>query len=138
MSKSAVSGPLYGAQQLLFTVHKDTVATGQTDLEIFEIDVPTDEDWYVTHVRTYCDVAGTVAATIDIEDDTTSILSAAITLVADDSVSTAVTADAGEYSGKRIAAGSNVTVDATTGATTAPDDITIHVYGYIRFAGAEV
>jgi hypothetical protein len=136
MARTSFSGPAYGAQQLLFVVHKDTVATSQTDLEIFEIDVPATEDWYVTHVRTYCDAAGAVAATLDIEDDTVSILAAAITLVADDSVSTSVTADSGE-AGKRIAASSNVTVDATTGSTTAPDDITVHVYGYVRYVGPE-
>src|SRR5688572_31960564 len=118
MAKTSFSGPAYGAQGLLVSVHKDTVATGVTDGEIFELDVPADEDWYITHVRTYCDVAGTVAATLDIEDDGTSILAAAITLVADDSVSTAVAADAGEFSGKRVAAGSVLTIDATTGSTT--------------------
>ena len=136
MAQTSFSGPVYGGQQLLVSLHKDTVATGQTDLEIFELDVPTDEDWYLTHVRTYCDVAGAVAATLDIEDDTVSVLSAAITLVADDSVSTAIAADTGER-GKRVAAGSNLTIDATTGATTAPDDITVHIYGYVRYVGAE-
>lgn len=135
MGLTSFSGPAFGAKTLLFSVHKDTVATAQTDLEIFEIDVPTGEDWHLTNVAVYADVAGSAAATIDVEAATTSVLSAAITCVADDNAVATVATDAGEFAGKRVAAGTAITVDITTGTTTAPEDISVHVYGFIRYAG---
>lgn len=136
MARTEYKGPVYGAITVLSSVSKDTVAISQTDLEVFQMDVPADEDWFVTRVSAYCDDAGTVAATVDVEDDGVSILSSVITLVSDDAVERAITADPGEDEGKKVAAGSVLTVDVTSGATTGPSDITVTIEGYRRKIGA--
>ena len=131
MGTTRFSGPVYGAKSLLVHCSKESVAASVTDLEIFQIDVPADEDWFLTRVHAYCDVQGN-AGTVDVEDDGTSVLSANITLVSDDSVEGDVAADGGEDEGKKVAASSVLTIDATNGITTAIEDLQVSVYGYIR------
>lgn len=132
MGSTYFSGPVYGAYGLLAVAQTvDGGGLSQTDLEFAQFDVPADEDWVVMRAAAYSDVAGTAAATIDIEDDTVSILSSAITLVADDSVD-AVIVKTGNEKGALVAAGSVLTVDATTGATTAPDMVVVNIWGFAR------
>lgn len=131
MARTRFDGPLYGARGILLQVYKDSVDTGQTDLEIFEIAVPADEDWYVDRVHVYCDARGSAADNIDVEDAGTTILSGNVTLVAD--ADTAGTLSSNPY---RIAASNAVTVDATTGNTSGAADITVTVEGWRRYIAA--
>lgn len=133
MGRTNFSGPVYGGKAVLASFSRSTVATDQTDLEIFEVNVPADEDWYITGVRAYCDGAGSAAATLDVEDDGASMLDAAITLVSDDEVVTDLDADSGEDAGHKVEASSVITVDATTGTTTAPTEITVQIEGFRRY-----
>lgn len=127
MGRTNFSGPVTGAQGLLCVAHIDSAAAGG-DTEILDLDVPADEDWYVTHARGWCTLTGN-AGSVAIKDDGSSI--STITLAATDSASGTVTADPDEV-GKLVAASSVLTVVATVGATTAATDITVHIYGYIR------
>ena len=136
MGRTSFSGPVYGGVGLLHVVAKDSVATAQTDLEINEVRLPDDEDWFVTRVQAYCDDAGSAAAALDVEDDGDSILSGALTLTSDSSVVSVPTTDPGEDAGKRVAAGSLLTVDITTGNTSGPADVQITIVGYRRYVGA--
>lgn len=131
MGRTSFDGPVYGALGILAQMYVDTVAVSQTDLENFEVTVPADEDWYVTRIYAYTTLAGTAAATVDVEDDTVSLMSANITLVTNASTQGTLSPAA-----PRIAASSAVTFDVTTGATTAPLDITVTVEGYRRYIGA--
>lgn len=132
MAQTSFSGPVYGAVQQLIVAHIDTVATSLTSAEIYEYTVETPNDWYAMSVQGYAAGAGTAATTIDVKDDGTSILSAPITLSTGGVTSATVTADSGEVAGKRIVAGSAMTIIAATGATTAPTDITVVLVGYRR------
>lgn len=133
MGRVSLDGPVFGAHQVLAQWVRGTApALSQTDLEWYEVAVPADEDWYVTRVRAYAVVAGTAAATVDVEDDGTSILTGNITLVAAGDAAGTLTTPAGT----RIAASSVVTFDVTTGATTAPSDFGVRVEGWKRFVGA--
>ena len=132
MAQTNFRGPVYGAVQQLIVAHIDTVVTSQTNAEIYEYTVETQADWYGMQVQGYAAGAGTVATTIDVKDDGTSILSAPITLSTGGVTSQTITADSGEDAGKKIAAGSAITIIAATGATTAPTDITVVLVGYRR------
>lgn len=129
MARTGHDGPDYGALGILAHAVSNP-AVSQTDLEIYETTVPADEDWYVHRVHVWCDTAGvTPTATVDIEDDTVSILSSAMTLVADTPViGTLAVADT------RVAASSALTFDITTG-TTAPTLVHIVAEGWRRFIG---
>ena len=59
-------------------------------------------------------------------------LTAIVAPPSDDSVETSITATSGEDEGKIVAAASSITVDVTNGATTAVEDLTVSVYGFIR------
>lgn len=134
MGRTEFSGPVYGAVGVLAVAHIDSIGPSVTDTEIFQIDVPSTEDWFITRVAAYCSNQGN-AGTIDVEDDTASVLSASITLATADSVESAVAASAGEDEGRRVVAGSSITVDATVAATTAATDITVTIEGYRRKVG---
>lgn len=133
MGITRVSGPLYGAKSLLLMAAASSVATGG-ESEIFEFDVPADEDWYITNVNAYCTACDSSAATCNIKDDGTAIMSA-VTFVADDNAAGTITATAGEDEGKAVAGGSALTFLVTAGNTTAVADVHISVHGFIR-AGA--
>jgi len=128
MGATFLSGPVYGAYALLAAVSKENIAASASDLEILQIDIPTDEQWIIMKAAAYCDVQGN-AGSVDIEDDTVSILSAAITLVSDDAVEASITAAGGE---KGALVEGVLTVDASNGITTAIEDLTVQLWGFIR------
>lgn len=133
MGRTAFSGPAYGAKCLLAIAHKESIAASVTNLEIFQVDIPAGEDWLITNVSAYCDVQGN-GGTCRVLDDGVSI-AGTITLVSDDAVEAVITKDAAEDEGKAVAAGSVLTVDATNGATTVIEDITVSIWGFIRKVG---
>lgn len=135
MGLTEFSGPVYGAIGILAIANLDPIGPSVTDSEIFQIDVPSDEDWYLTRVAAFCTDQGNAGA-IDVEDDGASVLASSLVLVTGDSVEVAIVADSGEDMGKRVAAGSSLTVDATVGATTPATDVTVTIEGYKRKIGA--
>lgn len=138
MGLTSMSGPVYGAKQTLFSVYRHAVITAQSALEVFEIAVPTTEDWLVSRVAVYCVAAGSAAAGVDVQDDGASILTGVITATAGAPAYGVPTATGGEDEGKIVAAGSAVTVKVTTGTTTAAGELTVIVEGYRRYVGAEL
>lgn len=127
-SPTYLDGPVYGAYGLLAVVSKENIAASATDLEILQVDIPADEQWGVMKVAAYCDVQGN-GGTVNVEDDGASILAAAITLASDDAVEGSVTLTGGEQA--RIVEGV-LTVDASNGITTAIEDLTVEIWGFIR------
>jgi len=128
MGGTFFSGPVYGAYGLLAAVSKENIAASASALEILQIDIPTDEEWVIRRVAAYCDVQGN-AGDIDVEDDGVSILSADLALVSDDAVEATPAATAGE-SGRLVEG--VLTVDVDNGITTAIEDLTVQLWGYIK------
>jgi len=128
MGSTFLGGPVYGAYALLAVVSKENIAASAAALEILQVDIPTDEQWGIMKVAAYCDVQGN-AGDVDVEDDGTSILSADIALASDDSVEGTVTLTGGEKA--RIVEGV-LTVDVDNGITTAIEDLTVSIWGFIR------
>lgn len=135
MSTGTSKGPFMGASTVLATAYRATVAAGSTGLEVFQIDLPTDEDWYVTRVAAYCSNQGN-GGSVNPKGGGVALLAAPITLVTADSIEATPTPDAGESAGKRVAAGTSLTVEATDGATTAIADLVVTIEGYKRKVGA--
>lgn len=128
MGASFLSGPVYGAYALLAVVSKENIAASATALEILQVDIPTDEQWGIMKVSAYCDVQGN-AGDVDVEDDGVSILSADIVLASDDAVEGTVTLTGGE---KAAIVEGVLTVDVDNGVTTAIEDLTVSIWGFIR------
>lgn len=131
MGKTSFSGPVFGGEQILGQGFTESLAASASATEFYEVLVPADEDWYATRAQAYCTLAGN-AGVADIKDDGTSVLPSTIALTAAAAVNKDVTADPGEYSGKRIAAASVVTFHGTNGTTTAATHMIVTLYGYKR------
>lgn len=132
MGITRMSGPMFGASGVQFVVSLSTVATAQSAAEVYEITVPTTQDWIILNAEAYCTTAGSAAATFNVTDDGTDIFSAAGTLVAATPVRlTAPTTD-GEDIGTRVAAGSALKVVMTTGNTSGPSNVQIQIIGSRR------
>lgn len=126
MGLSGTSGPSRGSYAFL-TCYVDTVVSGQTASEIYEWVVPTGMDIMVTNVQYYVITAGAAAATVDVKDDGTTILTGRITGVAAAGTAGTLTTT---NPGVLVAGGSLLTADVTTGSTTAPSDITVTIMFY--------
>ena len=136
MARTNFSGPTYGGEQILAQAQATSTsqAADASAVEFYETTVPTTEDWYVTRAKAYCTLVGN-GSTMDVQDDGTTVLATAVTLVAaGPSTGGTVTADQGEV-GKRVAAGSALTFKQTNGATTAATNGVLTVYGYKRYVG---
>jgi Neuraminidase (sialidase) len=132
MADTNFRGPVWGAVQPLIHAYIDAVVTSQTNSEIYEYTVEANNDFYAMSAQAYATGAGSVAATVDIKAAGVSILTAPITLVTNAPVTTNIAIDSGETNGKKIPAGTSITVLANTGATTAPADVTVVLVGYRR------
>jgi len=139
MGKTAFSGPVYGAKSLLWNVSKDnvTASTGSTaTVTIRQMAVPLYEDWYITEFRVFRGSTGSTGFIGALLDDSTQIASVAITSsLAAQFGSTTLTADAGEYEGVRVAAGStmSLTLSNSGSSVVSSSDVGYSVYGYIRW-----
>ncbi len=131
MGTTRFSGPVYGAKAVLFAASVASLATAQSAVEMFEIDVPATEDWLFCEATLYCTAAGSAAAAVSIKDDGTTVGSA-MTAIVNDSVGQTFTPSSGEDEGLVVAASSNVTVVVATGTTTGPSNVMVAVYGYRR------
>lgn len=139
MGKTAFSGPVYGAKSLLWAISKDnvTASTGSTaTVTVRSMALPSYEDWFITEFRVYRGSTGSTAFVGALLDDSTQIASVAITSsLAAQFGSTTLTADAGEYEGVRVAAGSTIAVTLSNGGSSlvSSSDVGYSVYGYIRW-----
>ena len=134
MGKTAFSGPVYGAKATLLTF---TTSAGST-LVPAQVTVPAGEEWVATELMLYRQSTGSTAFGMGLYDDSTLVSSVTITssLAAQDKT-LIITADASEYEGKVIAAGSVVklTLDSTSLAN-AP--VTGTLRGYTRFVSSSL
>ena len=139
MGKTAFGGPVYGAKSLLLSVSRDngSASTGSTAAVILtQMLVPAYEDWYATEFRVTRGSTGSTDFSVFVEDDSTNIASvASASSLANQHGSTTIAADAGEYEGKRIAAGSSLVIKMWNGGSSlvASSAITASLYGYIRW-----
>lgn len=134
MGKTAFSGPVYGAKQTLFSGVID-VSSGASTLAYGGCIVPAGEDWYVTEMAVVKGSTGSTGFALALRDDSTTVSSAAITSSAVASQQNIVTADAGEYEGARVAAGSTLTIEAVS-PTVATDRVGVCISGFRRFVSS--
>lgn len=132
MGISRVSGPLYGASGVLFTRSLASTTTAQSAAEIYEITVPTTQDWIVELAEAYCTTAGSDAATFNLTDDGTDVFTVAGTLVSATAVRLTAPVTSGQDVGTVVAAGSTLKIVLTTGDTSAPTNVDIQIIGTRR------
>jgi len=132
MGKTAFNGPVYGAKAALFSGFRQVVSSATT-LTVASITVPSYEDWVVTELIAHCSSCTTGVARLSVLDDSTN-LGTATFVSTSAAVVTTITADAGEYEGKVVAAGSVLTVDAVPGSSALPmGSVQWVVRGFTRF-----
>lgn len=138
MGKTAYSGPLFGAKSLLASARLGDVSTGAGDgisTAIGFAIVPVGEDWYVTDFSAGRESTGSTSYGLAIDDDGTNVSS--ITITSSNAAQrriNVIAADAGEFAGARIAAGSTITfrlvVSSGIGASSG---VACNLYGYPRY-----
>ena len=141
MGITRMSGPVYGAKSLLWSVHRDNQLPGATDtttVTFASVRVPSYEDWFVTEFKAYRGSSGSTAVTTtyNLTDDSTVIASlATASSAAGIMLSTTPTADAGEYEGVRVVANSTLAITVGHGGSSAAvsSDVSMWVYGYQRY-----
>ncbi len=141
MGLSRMSGPLYGAKSLLWSVHRDNqlpAASDTTTVTIASIRVPAYEDWFITEFKGFRGSSGSTAVTTtwNLTDDSTVVASLATTSSESGlMLSTTPAATAGEYEGVYVAANSTLAITIGHGGSSAAvsSNVTAWVYGYIRF-----
>lgn len=140
MGKTAFSGPVYGAKSLLWAPFVVAASSGATTQTIATTIVPTYEDWYLTEALYACSSCSTGAAAASsvasfvVKDDSSAIHTATFLGSTATPKLVTITADPGEYEGKRVAAGSTITFVVAGGSSAVPmGSIRAEVRGYIRF-----
>jgi hypothetical protein len=146
MGKTAFSGPVYGAKSLLFSYSKSsTTVTSTATVTLAQIIVPTGQDWYVSDFQAFRESTHSTSFVLSLSDDssratssTRTVAGLAITSSAAAQVaSTVVTVDAGEYEGRRVAAGSTLTLQLANGNSSATGAVfSAWAYGFIRFVSS--
>jgi hypothetical protein len=139
MGKTAFSGPVYGAKSLLWSAYVP-VGTSGASATYAVTTVPGYEDWYATETFFACSSCSTGAASVSsvttfvINDDSSNLHAAVAMASTASGVLTTVSADAGEYEGKRIAAGSTLSFVIAGGSSSVPiGSARAELRGYIRF-----
>jgi hypothetical protein len=142
MGKTAYSGPVYGAKQTLASLRVQDISTGGGDglagVVLSGLLVPSGEDWYATDFSVFRGSTGSTGMGFAVLDDSTLVSSVTInSSVANASSGVIVTADPGEYEGKRIAAGSVVTFTVTqSSGVAASSAVTLCLSGFRRFVSS--
>lgn len=146
MGKTAFSGPVYGAKSLIWSFARSSTVAPSTSLHTFaQVIVPPGQDWFVTDFHAFRESTHSTAFVLSLSDDssratasTRTVADLAITSSASGVLaSTIVTADAGEYEGRRVASGSTVTLQlANGGSSVAGGNFAAWAYGYIRFVSS--
>jgi hypothetical protein len=142
MGKTAFSGPVYGAKGALWNPFTLVVSSGASTQVAATTRVPSYEDWYVTEALFQCSSCSTAALgalassvaqfvfkanSSALHDNQTIVDTNSVTLVT-------ITKDAGEYEGKRVTAGSTITLEAAAGSSAlALGSLRAELRGYIRF-----
>lgn len=135
MGKTAFSGPVFGAKQTLLSVGPFEASSGASTTIYAGVVIPSGEDWYATEVSLYKGSTGSTGFVAVVRKGSTALSSQAITSSAVASARAIVTADAGEYEGKRLASGSTVTVEALS-PTVPTSLVTVVVSGFRRFVSS--
>lgn len=146
MGKTAFSGPVYGAKSLLLSYSKTSTTVPSTSVFSYaQIVVPTGQDWYVTDFHAFRESTHSSAFTLSLSDDSSRASSstrvianlATTSTAAAQVLSTVVTAEPGEYEGRRVAAGSTVTLQLANGGSSATGAVfSAWAYGFIRFVSS--
>lgn len=128
MGRTRFSGPVYGGKETLFSVVASVAgSTGG----IGRTKVPAGEDWFITDVSLGRESTGVATLAIRVTDDSTVVSSLAIGSTAATSTVAALTADAGEDEGVKVAAGSQLAVAVS--ASTATGEVSVAISGFRRF-----
>ena len=143
MGKTAYTGPLYGAKQTLASIRVSDISSGagngvSTSLSVFLC--PLGEDWYGTEFSYHRQSTGSTGIEFSVQDDGTKFSSITITSSAADQLGyVSITADAGEYEGRRIAAGSTVSFNIVQSSVApASSGVSLALYGYRRFISSSL
>lgn len=138
MGKTAFSGPVWGAKSLLGYASRDAVSTGGGDGVSTAVGfaiVPVGEDWYVTEFAGGRESTGSTAYGLYVADDGVTVSSITITSsLAARRTLNAITADGGEFAGRKIASGSTITFNISfSSGTGASSGVSMALYGYPRY-----
>lgn len=143
MGKTAFSGPVYGAKSLLWNyARSSTIPPSTATYTAAQMVVPAGQDWMVTDFHAFRESTHSTAFVVTLVDDSSraAASSAAVANLAFTSSlagavgSTVVAADAGEYEGRRVAAGSTLTLTVGSGnSSVTSSPFAAWAYGYIRF-----
>jgi hypothetical protein len=141
MGKTAFSGPVFGAWGLLAAAKVDAVSTGAgngVSTVIGAAIVPTGMDWYVTDFQASRESTGSTAYGLSIDANGSNVSTVTFTSSnAQQRQNNAITADGGEFAGKRIPSGSTVTFRiATSSAVGASSGVNVALYGFPRFVSS--
>lgn len=146
MGKTAYSGPVYGAKSLLWGYSRSsTIPPSTATYTCAQLVVPAGQDWYVTDFAVFRESTHSTAFTVTLVDDSSraQASSAAVaglsiaSSLAGQVASTVVPADAGEYEGRRVAAGSTLTLTVGSGnSSVSASPFGAWAYGYIRFVSS--
>lgn len=134
MGKTSFSGPLYGAKQSLFSA-AFKASSGASTSVMAGVIVPAGEDWYATEISLHKASTGSTGFVAVARKGSTALSSQAITSSLVGSTSIIVTADAGEYEGKRLASGSTITFEALS-PTVPTSRVTMVLSGFRRFVSS--
>jgi hypothetical protein len=138
MGKTAFSGPTFGAWGLLGFASRDAVSTGGGNGVSTAIGcavVPVGQDWYATDFLAARESTGSTGYGLFVADDGVTVSSVTITSSAAAVRSmNAITPDAGEFAGTRIASGSTITFNVSfSSGTGASSGVSMALYGYPRY-----
>lgn len=146
MGKTAYSGPVYGAKSLLWSYSRSSTTPPSTAAyTAAQMVIPAGQDWFVTDFSCFRESTHSTAFVISVVDDSSRaqassavVASLAITSsLANQVASTVVAADAGEYEGRRVAAGSTVSLNIASGnSSVTSSPVAAWAYGYIRFVSS--
>lgn len=141
MGKTAYSGPIFGAKSLLGFAQVDAVSTGAGDGVSTVVGfciVPPGEDWYLTDFQAGRESTGSTSYGLAVYDGATVVSSVTIaSSLAQQRSNVAITPDAGEFAGRRVASGSTITFRITTSSGLgASSGVSMAIYGYPRFVSS--
>ena len=131
MALSGVSGPFKGS----YVVHQASkgglIATtdNTADTEFWEWTVPAGSAITIVNVQAYCKAQGVPQATVDVFDNTTTVLTGAISLL----TTSAASGTLATSTGVRVASGRSLRAAFSYGGTTtAPSEVSVSLMYYIN------
>jgi len=143
MGKTAFNGPVYGAKSQLWNPFALVVSSGGTTQAIATTIIPSYEDWYITEAVYACSSCSTGAAaassvaSFQIKTNASTLHTPAFVNNTNTAKLVTLTADAGEYEGKRCAGGSTLTFVVAGGSSAvAMGSVSASIRGFIRFVNS--